>query len=288
MAWIESHQTLRSHPKTRKAARALGIPAVHLMGHLHCLWHWALDLAEDGDLSKFDAEDIAIAADWDGDADKFVQALLDCGFGDGPGFLERDGSCGDPEDVRTGSLVLHDWWTYAGKLVARRQRDRRRKADARADGPPEDTATDTARPSEGSPQDVRGTSEGGSCPPAHARHDPTRPDTTKGESSRKRADRAHRLPDGWQPAPEPELVRAIGGPKAADRELAKFGDYWRAAPGAKGRKVDWQATWRNWLRRAAENTSTRSSGADPPARPIREYDPDATEDRFRALTGDAQ
>ena len=27
-----------------------------------------------------------------------------------------------------------------------------------------------------------------------------------------------------------------------------FRDYWRAVPGAKGRKLDWQATFRNWLR----------------------------------------
>jgi hypothetical protein len=27
-----------------------------------------------------------------------------------------------------------------------------------------------------------------------------------------------------------------------------FRDYWIAQPGAKGRKVDWDATWRNWIR----------------------------------------
>jgi len=28
----------------------------------------------------------------------------------------------------------------------------------------------------------------------------------------------------------------------------RFADYWRAQPGAKGRKADWLATWRNWVR----------------------------------------
>jgi hypothetical protein len=171
MAWIESHQTLASHPKTRKAARALGIPTVNLIGHLHCLWHWALDLAEDGDLSKFDAEDIAIAAQWEGDSQQLVDALLDCGFGDGPGFLERNGSYGDPQQGLTGSLVLHDWWAYAGKLVARRQQDRERKA---------------ARRSAANTQDVPGTSDG---PPADGQGsagsrepdstEPTEPDQTE-------------------------------------------------------------------------------------------------------------
>lgn len=28
----------------------------------------------------------------------------------------------------------------------------------------------------------------------------------------------------------------------------RFRDYWRSVPGAKGRKLDWPATWRNWVR----------------------------------------
>jgi hypothetical protein len=34
----------------------------------------------------------------------------------------------------------------------------------------------------------------------------------------------------------------------ADRVFARFRDYWIAQPGAKGRKIDWSATWRNWVR----------------------------------------
>lgn len=33
-------------------------------------------------------------------------------------------------------------------------------------------------------------------------------------------------------------------------EALVFRDYWMATPGAKGRKTDWLATWRNWMRRA--------------------------------------
>lgn len=29
-----------------------------------------------------------------------------------------------------------------------------------------------------------------------------------------------------------------------------FADYWRSQPGQKGVKTDWQATWRNWVRRS--------------------------------------
>lgn len=129
-AWVKSHQSIWSHAKTRKAARALGIPDVHLVGHLHALWHWALDHAEDGNLSRYDHDDIAIAARWEGDAAPFVQALIGCGPGGAAGFLEHDGPYGDPADGKTGNLVLHDWWDYAGKLVS----DRRKAREAGAHG----------------------------------------------------------------------------------------------------------------------------------------------------------
>lgn len=58
-----------------------------------------------------------------------------------------------------------------------------------------------------------------------------------------------RLPDDWL-LPEAWAVWARG--KRPDLDIAeqgeKFADHWRATPGAKGRKTDWEATWRNWIR----------------------------------------
>lgn len=67
-------------------------------------------------------------------------------------------------------------------------------------------------------------------------------------------ERATRLPEGWGPIPN-DFLKAIDliGPDRAATELEKFHDYWRAVPGAKGRKLDWSATFRNWIRRAAES-----------------------------------
>lgn len=48
-------------------------------------------------------------------------------------------------------------------------------------------------------------------------------------------------------------------------ETAKFCDYWLAVPGAKGRKLDWEATWRNWMRKASEYARPRN-GNGPAAR----------------------
>lgn len=45
----------------------------------------------------------------------------------------------------------------------------------------------------------------------------------------------------------------------------KFHDHWIAKPGKDGTKVDWEATWRNWVRR--ENDPRGTNGAAQQARP---------------------
>jgi hypothetical protein len=40
----------------------------------------------------------------------------------------------------------------------------------------------------------------------------------------------------------------------------RFADYWKAKPGKDGRKTDWEATWRNWVR----NERGRPGGPAPP------------------------
>jgi hypothetical protein len=41
------------------------------------------------------------------------------------------------------------------------------------------------------------------------------------------------------------------------RETETFIDYWRAKPGKDGSKLDWLATWRNWMRRAQTDQTAR-------------------------------
>lgn len=152
MAWIESHQELRRHPKTKRLARLLGIPIPQAIGHLHCLWWWALDYAEDGYLDKFDAFDIAEAAMYEGDADGFLAALINCGPKDDPGFVDAD------------TLQLHDWDEYAGRLIekraanaerARKSRERKedrarnvRATNAQRAGLPDQTVPNLTKPNQ--------------------------------------------------------------------------------------------------------------------------------------------
>lgn len=140
MAWIESHQELGRHPKTKRLARLLGVSIPAAVGHLHFLWWWALDFAPDGVLEKYDKYDIAEAMAWDDDEDKLVAALLDCGYID------------ETEDH---GLIIHDWGEYAGKLLERRAKDRARKRAAAENA--------------GVPPAVRGSSDGTDAEGAESR-----------------------------------------------------------------------------------------------------------------------
>ncbi len=56
-----------------------------------------------------------------------------------------------------------------------------------------------------------------------------------------------------------ETMRAECPHVALQAEHTKFVDYWIAKAGKDACKVDWNATWRNWIRRAGE--SAHPSGA---------------------------
>lgn len=72
---------------------------------------------------------------------------------------------------------------------------------------------------------------------------------TKGECS----PTGSRLPADWKPDAELTLWTARNVPGVnVGIEAEKFRDYWHGKAGKDGRKADWPATWRNWVRRAAE------------------------------------
>jgi hypothetical protein len=67
-----------------------------------------------------------------------------------------------------------------------------------------------------------------------------------------------RLPDDFYPSPEMfEWFRKNCLHVDGKTEHAQFCDYWRAKPGKDGRKVDWRATWRNWMRTAEARSQPR-------------------------------
>jgi hypothetical protein len=79
-------------------------------------------------------------------------------------------------------------------------------------------------------------------------------------SSRKRSESTGtRVPD---PFPIDEALKAWFAEHCPDLDgpahHVVFMDYWRGVAGAKGRKQDWPATWRNWMRRAAADQHNRA------------------------------
>jgi len=71
--------------------------------------------------------------------------------------------------------------------------------------------------------------------------------------------RGCRIPDGfpgiddhlWCRTERPDLDPGVTG--------EKFRDYWAGVPGAKGRKLDWPATWRNFVRSERAPQQARAS-----------------------------
>ena len=86
--------------------------------------------------------------------------------------------------------------------------------------------------------------------------------TPKGETKKTNpSNRGSRLPDDWKPNDDGRrlAVDELGSNAAAHREFAKFQDHWRGKPGSAGRKIDWDATWRNWVRTAADRAGSAGS-----------------------------
>jgi hypothetical protein len=88
---------------------------------------------------------------------------------------------------------------------------------------------------------------------------------TETEVKKKRtATRGTRLPADWKP--NPELV-AWSKAERPDLDLRKvfeeFKDYWSSVSGSGGVKLNWDATWRNWVRKqTAAKTSFAQQASD--------------------------
>lgn len=200
MAWIESHQSLRSHPKTKRLARALSVSVPAAIGHLHCLWWWSLDYAPDGSLEHFEDWEIAEGAMWEGDPEVFVKGL------------EVSTFCRN--------RVLHDWQDYAGRLLQSRAKARERTANYRA---------------------------------KHGRAKPndsvSAPKIEVAENKPLKDKRAGAINASWEPSPESLEWATSQWPESwVKRQTETFRDYYI---GTGKPMKNWDATWRNWLRRDA-------------------------------------
>ena len=107
MAWIESHIGLDKHPKTLNLACVMNWSVRETVGALHIFWHWCVDYAEDGNLTRYNDSTLASVVGLDPQAGReFVEAMVKCGGETASGFIEREPY-----------FRVHDWWNYFGKYL---------------------------------------------------------------------------------------------------------------------------------------------------------------------------
>ena len=72
---------------------------------------------------------------------------------------------------------------------------------------------------------------------------------------------ATRLSADWEPSDVDLDFCEKTRPELTAKEVAlRYRDYWIAQPGVKGRKANWPATWRNWVRNERAVTPVRAGG----------------------------
>jgi len=86
--------------------------------------------------------------------------------------------------------------------------------------------------------------------------------------TKSKSTRGTRLPESW--TPDDDLRQWSLQHEAAhigdytgislDDEIEKFGDHFRELPGARGLKITWAGTWRNWWKKAPEMKGVSGNG----------------------------
>lgn len=77
------------------------------------------------------------------------------------------------------------------------------------------------------------------------------------------AAKGSRIPDDFQVTDEMREWAKAKAPRCGAADHEAFVDYYKAAPGAKGVKLDWVATWRNWMRKENERRWSANGRVSP-------------------------
>ena len=237
MAWIESHDTLGEHPKTKRLARTLGVSTVQAVGHLQFFWWWAMNYADDGNITEFEPIDIAEGAKWEGDHAEFFNALITSKF----------------VEIINEETVIHDWHVYGGKLVQRKNSNAERMRNTRAKHM--QNACETCVEPE------KSTGE------KSTEQDSTLPSVEFARTTKKGRPNSARipLPDDWiPPLDEQTASEQFNLPvKTVRLETDQFRDHHRKVGSVF---ADWNAAWRNWMRRVPDFARSNPNGYRPPGK----------------------
>lgn len=158
-------------------------------------------------------------------------------------------------DAVKGGYQFHDWDKYQPTREEVESKREAWKERQRA-----------ARSKRESRSDTQGDSERESASPVPSRPVPSPSSTKKVTPS---ASRGSRLDPSWLP-PKEDVAKIRSECPGIDpqSEHLEFVDYWIAQPGQKGVKVDWPATWRNWMRRKQRDVKGKATPTEKARRTV--------------------
>ncbi len=303
--WFRWWHGTVTDPKFMWVSRRSGRPLSEVIAVWAALLETASNAETRGNVSCFDSvsHDCLLGFE-DGICDQIIAALTDKGMIDGDGNLtgwerrqpKREDQPSAESRAKSSTERVR---AYRERMKAQREPQHETKMKrsetqetAREDKRREERIPPTSPIGEVSPPDdetervAETPSASPSAPPQPAGEQgclialPAKPaEPRKADARGTRLPADWRLPKAWG---EWSLAYAVEHGRAlspdAAREIAeKFRDFWVAKAGKDGRKTDWEATWRNWIRRELE----RQPAAQTPRRSVH----DQRSATMAALTG---
>lgn len=158
------------------------------------------------------------------------------------------------DEISEGVYQYRNWAEYQpvkDDVEAEREAARERMRQVRARKKPAKRSEDVRANNSRSSEEVRVT--------------PTRPDPIpKGIEGTPAPKRASRINETWMPSKETVEKLSKEFPHIDQKmEHKKFVDHWLASSGRNATKLDWEATYRNWIRRSAEYNPAPQTGSSP-------------------------
>ena len=227
--WIKMRGNLWDDPRVSKLCDLTDQSEAAIVGALYWLWAAADQHTEDGLMPGLTLRQIDRKTGVQG----FGAALCQIGW------LEDN-----PDGVRIVNFEDHN-----GTSAKRRCTDAQRKANVR-----NVSASDA---------DKQRTESGQKTPNLGAREEKRREEEKAEEAPSAKSPRGTALPETWT-LPDDWKTWAEGARPDVDvlTVADSFRDYWVAKPGKDGRKADWLATWRNWVRNQRSGSAQRPQGAE--------------------------
>ena len=227
--WIKMRGNLWDDPRVSKLCDLTDQSEAAIVGALYWLWAAADQHTEDGLMPGLTLRQIDRKTGVQG----FGAALCQIGW------LEDN-----PDGVRIVNFEDHN-----GTSAKRRCTDAQRKANVR-----NVSASDA---------DKQRTESGQKTPNLGAREEKRREEEKTEEAPSAKSPRGTALPKDWE-LPGDWRTWAEGARPDVDvlTVADSFRDYWVAKPGKDGRKADWLATWRNWVRNQRSGSAQRPQGAE--------------------------